>query len=155
MRCGVILINRLASAPRIIGLQRYDERLDTTGRPSFSTITTQIHRFAAGERGSTTHTDKDTNAWWDVDLGSVVPISEIDVFLRANFESKGGLGIYLTPAPVKQAMLSIAFHDIKASAEDAAKVKAASDPTAATLPSRLPRPARSTRCSSTRPGCSG
>ena len=35
-----------------------------------------------------------------------------DVFLRANFESKGGLGIYLTPAPVKQAMLGIAFHDI-------------------------------------------
>lgn len=35
-----------------------------------------------------------------------------DVFLRGNFESKGGLGIYLTPAPVKQAMLSIAFHDI-------------------------------------------
>jgi len=36
-----------------------------------------------------------------------------DVFLRANFESKGGLGIYLTPAPVKQAMLALAFHDIK------------------------------------------
>lgn len=36
-----------------------------------------------------------------------------DVFLRGNFESKGGLGVYLTPAPVKQAMLSIAFHDIK------------------------------------------
>lgn len=35
-----------------------------------------------------------------------------DVFLRANFESKGGLGIYLTPAPIKQAMLAIAFHDI-------------------------------------------
>jgi len=35
-----------------------------------------------------------------------------DVFLRANFESKGGLGIYLTPAPVKQAMLGIGFHDI-------------------------------------------
>lgn len=36
-----------------------------------------------------------------------------DVFLRANFESKGGLGVYLTPAPVKHAMLDIAFHDIK------------------------------------------
>ena len=35
-----------------------------------------------------------------------------DVFLRANFDSKGGLGIYLTPAPVKQATLEIAFHDI-------------------------------------------
>jgi type I restriction enzyme M protein len=35
-----------------------------------------------------------------------------DVFLRANFDSKGGLGIYLTPAPVKQSMLEIAFHDI-------------------------------------------
>jgi len=35
-----------------------------------------------------------------------------DVFLRANFDSKGGLGIYLTPAPVKQAMLEFAFHDI-------------------------------------------
>ena len=38
-----------------VASQRYDERLDTTGRPSFSTITTQIHRFAAGERGSTTY----------------------------------------------------------------------------------------------------
>ena len=36
-----------------------------------------------------------------------------DVFLRANFESKGGLGVYLTPNPVKQAMLDIAFHDIQ------------------------------------------
>jgi type I restriction enzyme M protein len=35
-----------------------------------------------------------------------------DVFLRGKFESKGGLGIYLTPAPVKQAMLAIAFHDL-------------------------------------------
>jgi type I restriction enzyme M protein len=47
-----------------------------------------------------------------------------DVFLRANFESKGGLGIYLTPAPVKQAMLSLAFHDIKESTEDAANLVA-------------------------------
>src|SRR5205085_12333672 len=36
-----------------------------------------------------------------------------DVFLRANFDSKGGLGIYLTPAPVKQAMLALALHDIR------------------------------------------
>jgi type I restriction enzyme M protein len=35
-----------------------------------------------------------------------------DVFLRANFDGKGGLGIYLTPAPVKQAMLAVALHDI-------------------------------------------
>lgn len=35
-----------------------------------------------------------------------------DVFLRAKFESKGGLGQYLTPNPVKQAMLEIAMHDI-------------------------------------------
>lgn len=35
-----------------------------------------------------------------------------DVFLRANFESKGGLGVYLTPNPVKQAMLKIAMHDM-------------------------------------------
>lgn len=34
-----------------------------------------------------------------------------DVFLRSKFE-KEGIGIYLTPAPVKQAMLEIAFHDI-------------------------------------------
>lgn len=37
-----------------------------------------------------------------------------DVFLRANFDSKGGLGIYLTPAPVKQAMVELAFHDLVA-----------------------------------------
>jgi type I restriction enzyme M protein len=36
-----------------------------------------------------------------------------DVFLRANFESKGGLGVYLTPNPVKQAMLEIAMHDLQ------------------------------------------
>ena len=34
-----------------------------------------------------------------------------DVFLRGNFE-KGGLGIYLTPKPVKDAMLDMVFHDI-------------------------------------------
>lgn len=36
-----------------------------------------------------------------------------DVFLRGNFESKGGLGVYLTPSPVKRAMLAIGFHDIE------------------------------------------
>ncbi len=35
-----------------------------------------------------------------------------DVFLRGNFESKGGMGVYLTPAPVKQCMLQMAMHDI-------------------------------------------
>jgi type I restriction enzyme M protein len=40
-----------------------------------------------------------------------------DVFLRANFESKGGLGVYLTPNPVKQAMLEIAMHDNRGLAE--------------------------------------
>lgn len=35
-----------------------------------------------------------------------------DVFLRGNFESKGGLGVYLTPNPVKQAMVEMAMHDI-------------------------------------------
>jgi type I restriction enzyme M protein len=46
------------------------------------------------------------------DISADVLGRAFDVFLRANFESKGGLGIYLTPAPVKQAMLEIAFHDI-------------------------------------------
>ena len=36
-----------------------------------------------------------------------------DVFLRGNFESKGGFAIYLTPDPVKEAIMEIAFHDIK------------------------------------------
>ena len=36
-----------------------------------------------------------------------------DVFLRGNFDSKGGLGIYLTPAPVKEAIMEMVFHDIK------------------------------------------
>jgi type I restriction enzyme M protein len=36
-----------------------------------------------------------------------------DVFLRGNFDSKGGLGIYLTPAPVKDAIMEMVFHDIK------------------------------------------
>lgn len=46
------------------------------------------------------------------DISADVLGQAFDVFLRANFDSKGGLGLYLTPAPVKQAMLDIAFHDI-------------------------------------------
>lgn len=46
------------------------------------------------------------------DIAADVLGRAFDVFLRANFESKGGLGIYLTPAPVKQAMLALAFHDL-------------------------------------------
>ncbi len=38
-----------------VASQRYDERFATTGAPSFPTITTQIHRFAAGERGRTVY----------------------------------------------------------------------------------------------------
>ena len=58
------------------------------------------------------------------DIAADVLGRAFDVFLRANFESKGGLGIYLTPAPVKQAMLALAFHDIKESTEDAARLVA-------------------------------
>jgi type I restriction enzyme M protein len=58
------------------------------------------------------------------DIAADVLGRAFDVFLRANFESKGGLGIYLTPAPVKQAMLSLAFHDVKESTEDAANLVA-------------------------------
>jgi len=58
------------------------------------------------------------------DISADVLGRAFDVFLRANFESKGGLGIYLTPSPVKQAMLSLAFHDIKESTEDAATLVA-------------------------------
>jgi type I restriction enzyme M protein len=58
------------------------------------------------------------------DIAADVLGRAFDVFLRANFESKGGLGIYLTPAPVKQMMLSIAFHDIKQSIEDSANLVA-------------------------------
>jgi type I restriction enzyme M protein len=58
------------------------------------------------------------------DIAADVLGRAFDVFLRANFESKGGLGIYLTPAPVKQAMLSLAFHDIKESTEDLANLVA-------------------------------
>jgi type I restriction enzyme M protein len=58
------------------------------------------------------------------DIAADVLGRAFDVFLRANFESKGGLGIYLTPAPVKRAMLALAFHDIKESTEDAANLVA-------------------------------
>lgn len=58
------------------------------------------------------------------DIAADVLGRAFDVFLRANFESKGGLGIYLTPAPVKQAMLAMAFHDIKESTTDAASLVA-------------------------------
>jgi type I restriction enzyme M protein len=58
------------------------------------------------------------------DIAADVLGRAFDVFLRANFESKGGLGIYLTPAPVKQAMLAMAYHDIKESTTDAAALVA-------------------------------
>jgi len=35
-----------------------------------------------------------------------------DVMLRAKFESKGGMGIYLTPQQVRDTMVQMAFHDI-------------------------------------------
>ena len=35
-----------------------------------------------------------------------------DVMLRAKFESKGGMGIYLTPQQVRDAMVQMAFYDI-------------------------------------------
>ena len=35
-----------------------------------------------------------------------------DVMLRAKFESKGGMGIYLTPQQVRDAMVQMALHDI-------------------------------------------
>ena len=35
-----------------------------------------------------------------------------DVMLRARFESKGGMGIYLTPQQVRDAMVQIVFHDL-------------------------------------------
>lgn len=35
-----------------------------------------------------------------------------DVILRAKFESKGGMGIYLTPQQVRDAMVQMAFHDL-------------------------------------------
>jgi type I restriction enzyme M protein len=35
-----------------------------------------------------------------------------DVMLRAKFESRGGMAIYLTPQQVRDAMVQIAFHDI-------------------------------------------
>jgi type I restriction enzyme M protein len=47
-----------------------------------------------------------------LDIAGDVLGRAFDVFLRANFDSKGGIAIYLTPAPVKQCMLALAFHDI-------------------------------------------
>lgn len=35
-----------------------------------------------------------------------------DVMLRGKFENKGGMGIYLTPRQVTEAMVDIAFHDL-------------------------------------------
>jgi type I restriction enzyme M protein len=43
-----------------------------------------------------------------------------DVMLRAKFESKGGMGVYLTPQQVRDAMVQIAFHDI--TREDSGKI---------------------------------
>ncbi|MFW6028746.1 MAG: HsdM family class I SAM-dependent methyltransferase [Halanaerobiales bacterium] len=36
-----------------------------------------------------------------------------DVMLRGKFENKGGMGIYLTPRQVTEAMVDIAFHDLQ------------------------------------------
>ena len=46
------------------------------------------------------------------DISSDVLGRALDVFLRRRFKHEQ-IGSYLTPAPVKQAMLGIAFHDIK------------------------------------------
>jgi type I restriction enzyme M protein len=35
-----------------------------------------------------------------------------DIMLRVKFKSKGGMGIYLTPQPVRDAMVKMAFHDL-------------------------------------------
>lgn len=35
-----------------------------------------------------------------------------DVMLRGKFEGKGGMGVYLTPQQVRDAMIQMAFHDI-------------------------------------------
>ena len=35
-----------------------------------------------------------------------------DVMLRAKFEGKGGMGVYLTPQQIRDAMVQMAFHDI-------------------------------------------
>lgn len=43
-----------------------------------------------------------------------------DVMLRAKFESKGGMGVYLTPQQVRDAMVQMAFHDI--THEDSGKI---------------------------------
>jgi type I restriction enzyme M protein len=51
------------------------------------------------------------------DQGTMLDISgdalgrAFDVFLRGNFESKGGFAIYLTPDPVKEAIMEMAYHD--------------------------------------------
>lgn len=37
-----------------------------------------------------------------------------DVMLRAKFEGKGGMGVYLTPQQVRDAMVQMAFHDLLA-----------------------------------------
>ncbi|MTD45219.1 hypothetical protein GKE82_13185 [Conexibacter sp. W3-3-2] len=38
-----------------VASNRWDEQFETTGRPGFGTTTTQLHRFATGERTSTTY----------------------------------------------------------------------------------------------------
>lgn len=43
-----------------------------------------------------------------------------DVMLRAKFESKGGMGVYLTPQQVRDAMVQVAFQDIVR--EDAGRI---------------------------------
>src|SRR5439155_13888005 len=35
-----------------------------------------------------------------------------DVMLRGKFEGKGGMGVYLTPQQVRDAMVQLGFHDI-------------------------------------------
>lgn len=73
-------------------------------------------------------TDNSGNPVPGKDAGTLADVSGdmlgrvFDVFLRGNFESKGGLGVYLTPNPVKQAMLSLAFHDILKDTEAVAQL---------------------------------
>ena len=78
---------------------------------NYATILDLIQNLGAVEDNSGNVIKADSSL---KDVASDVLGRAFDVFLRANFDSKGGLGIYLTPSPVKQAMLEIAFHDIMA-----------------------------------------
>ncbi|HUP60265.1 MAG TPA: carboxypeptidase regulatory-like domain-containing protein [Thermoanaerobaculia bacterium] len=88
LQLGEVEVWAPASAKRVnLAIGRTSARQSSTqsSNPSLARAEHAVNGDLSGSYGSlgsTTHTNLEANAWWDVDLGSVLPISAVDVFMR-------------------------------------------------------------------------